>query len=169
MYKRQIWLRPVEPDDRIFALRQALRELRLLRNDGLTVQEFERTRDFLKGYSLLWEQGTSRKLGYAMDDVLNGTTEFIPGLRKALETLTLEQVNAAIKKHLQADTMVVTILAKDTDTLRKALLSGAPSPRSAEKTRNQDAAMQKEDAAIAAYDLKLTPPRVVITTVSELF
>ena len=39
-----------------------------------------------------------RRLGNAMDDTINGTPDFLEGLRKSLPTLGREQVNAAIRR-----------------------------------------------------------------------
>ena len=49
----EIWIRPVETDKRVFALRAALRELKLLVDNGMTKEEFEITKKFLSKYCLL--------------------------------------------------------------------------------------------------------------------
>ncbi|MBI5493432.1 MAG: insulinase family protein [Deltaproteobacteria bacterium] len=159
-----LWVRPVAAADRAFALRQVLREWRAFVSDGLTEEEFQRTRDFLRGYTRLAEQGARRRLAWAMDDHLNGTPEFLRHARMRMETLTRDEVNAAIRRHLQAEHLVATLLAPDAEALRAALLSGAPSQRA-----NVPAALAEEDAAIAAYDLQLGPGALTITPAAELF
>src|SRR5256712_11348934 len=61
-----IWIRPVNPANALFALRQAARELKRLVDVGLTAPEFEQQRKFLVNYSRLYAQSLSRRLGYLM-------------------------------------------------------------------------------------------------------
>jgi zinc protease len=164
-----IWIRPVEPDDRIFAVKLGLFELQRLVEHGLTEEEFASRRGFLLGYTLLWEQGASRKLGYALDDVINGTPDFLASFRKALSTLTLDQVNSAVARHLQHRDMEITLLARDAEELRKTLLQGGPTPRSPEKTKGLDETYRHEDEVVAAFDLKLSDEAVDVLSVDELF
>ena len=51
-----IWIRPVPHHNAHFALRQALRELRVLVDEGLGDADFEATREFLVNYSKLYVQ-----------------------------------------------------------------------------------------------------------------
>ena len=53
-----------------FALRQAIRELHVLVDEGLSAEDFEATREFLLNYSKLYVQTTSRRLGYHMDSAV---------------------------------------------------------------------------------------------------
>jgi hypothetical protein len=50
-----------------FALRAALRELQLHVDEGLTTEEFELTRTFLRKYSPHFAETTAARLGYAVD------------------------------------------------------------------------------------------------------
>ena len=54
------------------ALRAALREVTKLVDDGMSAEDFELTRTFLKKYSLHFAETTSARLGYAMDDRFYG-------------------------------------------------------------------------------------------------
>ena len=72
-----IWIRPVPHHNAHFALRQALRELRVLVDDGLSAADFEATREFLVNYSKLYVQTSSRRLGYHMDSAAYGAAYFI--------------------------------------------------------------------------------------------
>jgi zinc protease len=51
-----VWIRPVVPVDAQFALRAGLYEVQRLRDQGLTQEEFELTRDFLVNY---WTTGSA--------------------------------------------------------------------------------------------------------------
>src|SRR5262249_14565324 len=104
-----IWIRPVPHDKALFALRQAVREFDLMVAQGLGEEEFESTRDFLLNYSKLWVQTQSRRLGYEMDGAVYGRSSIVDELDHRLRTLTLQQVNAAIKKHLKPQQLCCAI------------------------------------------------------------
>jgi zinc protease len=58
----EIWIRPVPNETRHFALRAALREFRKLVDDGMSKEEFELTRNFLKKYVLHYAPTTMERL-----------------------------------------------------------------------------------------------------------
>ena len=66
----EIRLRPVPPQNSLFALRDALWETDKLIREGIPEAGFEATRTFLANYANLWTQDVSRRLGYAIDAVL---------------------------------------------------------------------------------------------------
>ena len=69
----QIWIRPVEPPNGMFALRIALYELDKLVKQGMSQEDFESTRTFLSKFVNLLTQTQSDQLGYASTAV---TTTF---------------------------------------------------------------------------------------------
>ena len=105
-----------------------MREVQLLVENGLTKEQFETTRDFLIHYSKLWVQTQSRRLGYVMDSEFYGIPYYVDYIAKQLSALTVDDVNAAIKRHLQAKNYYLSIVAKDAVPLEKELLSNDPSP-----------------------------------------
>ena len=102
-----IWIRPVPHHNAHFALRQAIRELQILVDEGMTQEDFEATRDFLLNYSKLYVQTASRRLGYAMDSRFYATGFYVDELQQRLPSLTVDAVNEAIGRHLQYDNMAV--------------------------------------------------------------
>ncbi len=125
----EIWVRPVPNETRFFALRAALREYKHLVEHGMTQSEFALTRSFLSKYILHLAATTMERLGYALDDRFYR----VPGshlamYQKALKSMTLKQVNSAIKKHLHYGNMVVAAVTKDAVSFKEALLRDAPSP-----------------------------------------
>ena len=91
-----IWIRPVPHHYAHFALRQAVRELRVLVEDGLTAAR-------LRGHPRVPDQllealraDDSRRLGYHMDSAAYGTGYFIDEIQRRLPELTVDDVNAAI-------------------------------------------------------------------------
>ena len=150
-----------------FALRQAIRELRRLVDEGLSQEDFEATREFLLNYSRLYVQTTGRRLGYGMDSSVYGTGDFIDEIAARLPELTLDDVNGAIRRHLQADSLAVAVVTRDAEAFRDALLANEPSP----PAYNADVteAIRAEDAEIESYELPFTAERTRIVPVDQMF
>jgi len=165
-----IWIRPVRPENALFALRQAVRELDRLVAQGLSQQDFETTREFLINYSRLWAQTQSRRLGHLLDSkwYLGPQGDFLAEVQARLPRLTREQVNAAARRHLQAKDLVVAIVCKDAAALREKLLSGAPTPIVYD-TEGTPPEILTEDKAIEAYALPLNRERVRIVPAAGMF
>ena len=115
-----IWIRPVPADKAVFALRAALWELDRLVENGMSREDFETTRSFLLNYSKLWVQTSSRRLGYAIDGEFYGRRDLVTELADRLPKLTVEEVNAAVRKHLKTDGIKVAIVAKDAAATARA-------------------------------------------------
>lgn len=162
-----IWIRPVPHHNAHFALRQALRELRVLVDDGLTAADFEATREFLINYSKLYVQTASRRLGYAMDARFYETGYLIDEIRERLPRLTLDDVNGAIRRHLQYDDLAVAIVTTDAAELRERLLADEPSPPTYNTAVSDD--VRAEDEAIVSYRLAIDPERARTAPVEEMF
>ena len=162
-----IWIRPVPHHNAAFALRQAVRELALMVENGLSLEDFEATREYLVNYSKLYVQTTSRRLGYAMDSRFYGTGFFIDEIRARLESLTVDDVNAAIRRHLQADNLGVAIVTRDAAAFGDELLSGAPS--AVTYNTGVGEAILAEDEAIASYPLAINSDRVRVVPLGEMF
>jgi zinc protease len=123
-----IWLRPVQNENALFALRGALYELqRTLKDEPFSEAEVEATKGFLDGYILLFAQTDMRKLGYAMDDHVLGMDDFLGEWRRKLKDVTAQQVNAAWKKWIDAGKLQIVLVTK------KGVNLQAPSPMHYEK------------------------------------
>ena len=165
----EIWIRTLPNNQAPFALRAALRELQLLVDNGMTREQFELTRTFLKKYSLHFAETTSARLGYAMDDRFYGIEGegHLARFRRMMDELTLEDVNAAIKRHLRYDHLKIAIVTGDAAQLRSVLASEAPTPI-VYSTPKPDAILA-EDREIAAWPLALPAERITIVPVTEAF
>jgi len=162
-----IWIRPVPHHNAHFALRQAIRELKRLVDNGLSQADFEATRDFLLNYSKLYVQTTSRRLGYLMDSRFYGTESFIDEIQRRLPALTRDEVNAAVKRHLQYQNLAVAIVTADAGGLQQTLLANAPSPPTYNTTVGDD--IKKEDQEIQAFPLNINKDRIRVVPVEEMF
>ncbi len=163
-----IWIRPVPHAQRHFALRLALWELDRLVREGMTQEQFDNTRSFLKNYSKLWAQDQSRRLGYQMDSRFYGTDDFLSTLSAKLDAVTLADVNAAITRHLRSDRARVGVVTKGADAFLRDLITNQASPM----TYDAEGIAQDvltEDAAIAVYQLNINREKSKIVDVEEMF
>ena len=160
-----IWIRPVEPQNGMFALRIALYELEKLVRKGLDKQNFLATQKFLSKYTNLLTQTESAQLGYALDSEFYGIGEFTAFFKNALNDLTLDKVNRAIRKHLRAENLDIVIVTKDAKGFHRELNSKKPSliEYVSPKARH----ILEEDRIIGRYKLNLGS--VDIIPVDSLF
>ena len=163
----EIWIRPVAPRNAPMALRIALHELRRLVEDGLTEEQFQQTRAYLAKSVLLLEAHQDDRVGAALDARWFGTPDYATYVRGALEKLTRDDVNAAVRRHLSADDLTVVAVTKDARALADALLSDAPSTVSYEA--DQPAALLEEDRRIGALKLGLTPAAIRTIPAEQVF
>jgi zinc protease len=165
----EIWIRTLPNQQAHFALRAAIRELRQLIDGGMTAEEFELTRAFLDKYVLHFAETTAERLGYAMDDRFYDIAA--PGhlqlFRDTLSTLTLEEVNAALRRYLRYDNLKIAIVTGEAARLRGALIENASSPIEYESP--QSAELLEEDTAIATIALDVDSEQVTIVPVDQIF
>lgn len=163
----QVWVRPVAPENAHFALRLALHEVEKLITNGLDAEEFEHTRRFLGKYTNLLLQTKDAELGYALDSDFYGTAPYAALVRDGLASLTVETVNAALRRHLRHDRLHIAIVAPENSPLREQLLSEAGSPITYNSPK-PDALLQ-EDAIVQRRPLSLAPPDITSIPASTLF
>jgi zinc protease len=163
----QIWIRPVEADNGVFALRAALYEYDKLVRDGLSEEAFETTREFLGKFASVLTQTQSARLGYALDSRFYGIPEYTAYLKAQLAKLTLADVNAAIKRHLKTDRMRIVVVTKNGDAFRDTLLKNTPSPISYNSPKPKE--ITDEDKVIQAYNVNVKAQDVVVVSVAKIF
>jgi zinc protease len=163
-----VWIRPVEHANRHFALRLALYELERMINEGLTEEQFTATRDYMINFSKLWTQTLSRRLGYVMDSEWYGTPYFIDTIEEELQTLTVEDVNNAIRKHLQAVDIKIAVVTDNADEFKEALLNNTPSPITYANPIVEESILAK-DGIVSEYRLNINVDRFRIVPVIQMF
>jgi zinc protease len=163
----EIWIRPVVPDNAQMALRIAVAELDKLVANGLTQEEFEKTRDYLRKNVFVMTATQDEQLGYALDSKWYGIGEFTSTMREQLARLTRDDVNAAIRKALSPKNLSVVIVTKDARGLKEKLLSDAFSP--IKYDGDKPAELLEEDKVIGARKLGVSPDHLKITPVEEVF
>jgi zinc protease len=164
----EVWIRPVQHAHRHFALRAAIRELQNVIDKGMTQSDFDLTKKFLVKYARHYASTTSERLGYAIDSRFYGIDDdYIELFRKRIEALKLEDVNAAIKRHLSYRDMKIAVVTKDGATFKAALVANTPSPMEYQTPKPET--VLAEDKIIAVYPLTFQPENIEIVPVEKMF
>lgn len=163
-----IWIRPVKEADKHFALRLALYELDRLVRDGITQEDLERTRAFMKRYYLTFAQTEELQLGYAIDDRYYGHDEpYLDMLFAGLDALTADGVNEVIEKYLTADDLFIGLVTKHGTAFKKALAADAESPVT--YVAKKPAHVVEQDEVVKSWKLDIPEKNISIIGVNDIF
>ena len=163
-----IWLRPLRPDTAHFAIRLAVRELRRLAARGLSQEQLDRVRTFADRYFALYQQTSSRRLGYAMDDAFYGVeTAYVDRLRAAWAELSLEEINAAIRRHLTPDHLQIAIVASEADDLARRIATDAEEQPTYRSSVSE--VVTAADRGLVNYRLGIARARIQLVPLAEMF
>lgn len=172
----EIWIRPVSltapgnlHDRTLFATRAAMFEMQKLAEKGMTPEAVATSKEFLRNYVGTWGSTISRRLGYAVDDEFYGIGKpgFLQSLKAAIDKLTPEQVNAAIRKHLPDDNMYLVIITADAAGMKQKLLTGAAT--SITYAGERPAALLAEDKTISALAIKVKESDITVLPIDKVF
>jgi zinc protease len=163
----QIWIRPVEPQNGHFALRAALYEYDKLVRDGMSKEVFEGAREFLLKNINILTSTQDANLGYALDSRYYGIPDFNTYMRERLSSLTLDDVNNAIRRYLKSDRMRIVMVTKDAEGLREAIINNTPSPIKYNAPKPNE--ILEEDKLIQTYRITVKPEDVVVVPVERVF
>jgi zinc protease len=163
----QIWIRPVEAENGVFALRAALYEYDKLIRDGMSQEAFDITREFLGKFADVLTQTQSARLGYALDSRYYGIPDYNAYMKSQLAKLTLADVNAAIRRYLKSDRMRVVVVTKNAESIRDAILKNTPSPITYNSPKPKE--IIEEDKIIQAYKVVVKPEDITIVPVAQIF
>src|SRR5450432_4708470 len=163
----EIWLRPVPPQNALFALRAALYETDKLLREGIPQEGFEATRAFLANYANLWAQDVSRRLGYAIDAVVTGK-DLVKELQARLPKMKKADVDRAIKKHLSQGGLSIAIVADKAQALADKLASDVPTPITYD-TAGTPPEILAEDKFIEKFPVPLYKNGVHVVPVEQMF
>lgn len=163
----QLWIRPVEVPTAHFALRLAFHELDRFVQNGLTAAQFEQTRNFVTKNVNLLTKTKRAELGYAIDSLFYGIPNYGRYVVDGLKKLTVDDVNRAIKKHLQLRNVQVVAVSPNGEDLKTKLLANEPSPMTytAEKPKE----LLDEDKQVESRKLPFTAEKTKVTPVDRLF
>jgi zinc protease len=142
-------------------------EIEKFYREGLSQDDFERTRHFLTKYVNLLTKTKRAELGYAIDSEFYGIGSYNSYLRSELAKLTRESVNRAIRKHLPMDNMKIVVVAQDCGKLRDAITSETPSPMRYNAPKPKE--ILDEDKMVEKYPLRIKPGSTRVVKVETLF
>jgi len=164
-----IWLRPVQPENTHFAIRNALFELKNFCEKGISQADFESTRKFVINYSKLWAATQSRRLGYQMDSEFYGSDYFIDRIEKELSALTLDDVNAAIKKYLHPSDLKIAVVIDEGkgQEFLNGMITNKPSPIKYLSPVSQS--ILDQDKLIEVFPLSINKEKSKVVNAKELF
>ncbi len=165
----EVWIRTLPNHQAHFALRAAINALEQLVEDGMTAEEFELTRSFLKKYTLHFAVTTSERLGYAIDDGFYGIGEqgHLERFGQILDELTLEEVNAAVREHLQYENLKIVIVTGDAEGLMATIAADTGSPLEYEAEKPQS--VLDQDEIISSLALGIPEDRISVVPVDTMF
>ena len=148
-----------------FALRMAIRELNNMITKGMSQEDFELTRTFLRSYIKLYIQTPESQLGFLMDSRFYGRKDYIGEIDALMAKVTLEDVNRAIKKYWKSDAMFVTIVTdvSEAEPLAESLKKNLPSPMSYSDSLRESLpeTLLKEDNEVATFKLNVKSVKIV--------
>lgn len=163
-----IWIRPLANSNRHFVLRQAIRELKKLLEEGVPRERFELAREYLLNYTKLYAQTLGERLGWQMDSHYYGYEDFLAEVQKRLPKITHEQVNQAVRKYLNFENLYIAIITDDAQSLKEALVANTPSPITYANP-NMPREILEEDLIIQNFPLNVNPDKVWIARASAFF
>jgi zinc protease len=172
----EIWIRPISltapgnlHDRTLFATRAALRELKDLVDNGIPADTVEATKQFLRNYTVNWGSTITRRLAYAIDDEFYGYpgSGYLDAIRPGLAELTADDVNAAIRRHLQYDNMYIVFVTADAEGMKQKLLNGVATPIT--YAGPQSAEHMAEDELIANFPIPVQEEDITIIGINEVF
>jgi zinc protease len=179
-----IWLRPVQTAKGLkgqypelkdlevghahYAIRMALREMSNMITNGMNKEDFELTRTFLRSYMKLYAQTPEQQLGYLLDSKFYGRKDWLKEADALLANLTLEQVNAAMKKYWQTNNMFIAIVTDKSEAvpLARSLRDNLVSPMSYSNTLKgvMSNEILMEDKEVEKFPMKVSSVEIIDDT-----
>jgi zinc protease len=163
-----IWIRPLANSNRHFVIRQALRELRKLVEEGISEERFELARTYLLNYTKLYAQTLGERLGWQMDSHYYGYHDFLAEVQARLPKISRQDVNRAIRKYLDFKNVYIVVITQDGEGLKKALVENTPSPI-AYANPNMPREVLEEDKIYESFPLQVKPENVKVIPAAEFF
>jgi len=163
----QIWIRPAEPPQAAFTLRLAVYELNKLVKEGISQEDFDRTKEFLGKYVNVLTKTKNEELGYAIDSLFYGIPDYSRYVKNSLAKLTRDEVNSSIRKHLRADRLQIVAISDKAEDLKKQIVGVGPSRIDYNSPKAKE--ILDEDKVVGRFDVGLRPEDVQILPVEKVF
>jgi len=155
----EVWLRPVTPEKALFAFRMALYEIDQLKRKGMSVDDFERTRNFLSKYVKLLIKTEALVQGYRIDSEFYGTVEYTRYIAEGLAGLTIEDVNRAARKYLDTEKLCFVAVGPGMAELGRQMRENVATPIAYEVEQPKE--VLAVDRVVGAWPLRVTDLQIV--------
>ncbi len=155
----EVWLRPVTPEKALFAFRMALYEIDQLKRKGMSVDDFERTRNFLSKYVKLLIKTEALVQGYRIDSEFYGTVEYTRYIAEGLAGLTIEDVNRAARKYLDTEKLCFVAVGPGMAELGRQMRESVATPIAYEVEQPKE--VLAVDRVVGAWPLRVTDLQIV--------
>jgi zinc protease len=176
-----IWIRPVQLGSGLreqyeeladtdvghapFAIRMALRELHNLIENGLSNEDFERTRTFLRSYMKLYIKSPNQRLGYLLDSRIHNRLDWIAEADRLLEQMSRERSNKALQQYLQSQNILIAIITSPDEAaaLTRYFTEDLPSPMTYSNLVKEGLPIEvlEEDEKVSVWPIKATSVEVI--------
>ena len=136
---------------------------------GMSEEDFQLTRSFLSKYSLHFAETTQQRLGYRLDDrfyAIDGDGH-LARFGEMMQSLTREEVNAAIARYLQVENLDIAIVTGEAEKLKAAMIADAPSPITYPTPKPPE--VLEEDEEIEVFPLNVAEDAVQVVPVDQIF
>ena len=109
----------------------------------------------------------NQQLGYALDSQWYGIGEYSQTMRAGLAKLTVDDVNKAIRKHINPDAMKIVIITKDAEGLKQKLIAAGVSTITYESEKPKE--LLDEDKVIGATKLGIRAENIRVVPADDVF
>jgi len=175
-----IWIRPVGHQYAHFILKAMTSELENFIRNGITPEQVTAAKQKARTLYLNYADSKGRQLGYRLDDMFYSMKDhgYLTEMLANIDKLTAEQVNAAIRKHLQVANLKYVIVTNDSVAQKLAddIASGA---NLQSKTREEyhisepvppeKQKMLAQDEEWKAYKLNIPRENITIVKAEQMF
>lgn len=124
-----IWIRPVQHDYAVHLMKALTWELENLIRSGLTEEQCALAKNKTRVLYLSLAETASRLLGTRLDDEFYGLSPgYLEGYLQRVDAVTCDQVNTAIRRHLQAQNLKYVVVTDDEQApkIAEAIASSQP-------------------------------------------
>jgi zinc protease len=175
-----IWIRPVGHRYAHFILKAMTAELDRFAREGMTPEQVATAKIKARALYLNYAESVSRQLGYRLDDMFYGMREpgYLEQMLARIDAVTPEQVNAAIKKYLQARNLDYVIVTSEAEG--EKLASDIAADTNVQSKTPEDyhitqpippekQQMLDQDKQWAAYALNIPRADITVVKAAEMF
>jgi len=175
-----LWIRPVGHQYAHFLLKAMTWELDNFIRNGMTSEQVSAAKQKARTLYLNYAASKGRQLGYRLDDMFYGMKDhgYLIDMLANLEAVTADQVNAAIKKYLQAANLKYVIVTNES-VAQKLADDIATDSNVVSKTREEyhisepvppeKQKMLAQDEEWRAYKLNIPRENITIVKAEQMF